>query len=328
MRCHNLALAAKDGMKNALNRIAGSGDGCPASLQSLTASIILIVVLTISFYYHNIRRGLSDPNSKTKSPLVFAPLLSRFPYEPVIFLLYASYTWMFNFGCTILHAFLDHETRTKMWEGSSRPESETVFFMAYFFFLEIMEITMGQKFVLKSYYAEKEKALMLPVTEEKEVVVVEPLEDEKKEMKISIYEAIAFTPAPTEAEIAALSDSESAFAPLLDTESSATSPSRPSLWQRIRSYIVRGPVTLTAESVLGRFYIMAFFKCNLIFWFASAANRAVCALSPEKYFDDKSSDNLLLLLCCALWTVRAGWLIIEGVRFARTELKERISVAF
>lgn len=324
MRCHRLAAAATAGVKNAVNRFTESRDGCSARPLSLTTSIILIVLLNISFYYRNIRRGPPDPNSGTKPPLIFAPILSRFPHEPVIFLVYASSTWLFNFGFTIFNAFLNDETRAKMWEGSSKPDYKTLFFIAYFILIEVVEIIVGHKFGLRKYYARKEKALKLPVTEEKKAVVVQSSSNKKQEMEISIYEAIAFTSAPTEAEIKALSESESAS--LLDTESSTCSATRPSIWQRIPPYSICGPA-LTAESILGRFYTIAFFKCYLIFCFALAANRAVCSLLPAQYFDDKSSDNLLLLLCCTLWTLRAGWLIIGGVRFARNELKERTSLA-
>lgn len=309
MRCHNLAGAALKGIKHAFNFLTlprgTSITDCSRGSSILSVSVLLIsmIAISFSFYYRNMRWN----------PRVhpFASL-SRFPCEATIFLLYASTICLRKLAFPVLSAFLNTESRTKMWEGMDLYGGNgrhTLLLIGYFFLLEIIEMNWSLNLLLKKYAAIKNKAL-LPVTEEKEIL----LESIDEKRQVSIYEAIATTPAPSELESEPL---------VADSESNTTPTPIPSFWQRVKTYIRARPIEFTAESVTGRFYLCSFLKSSQLLSFVLIAGDAACELTPEQYFDNKTGQFMLVLVVCLLWAVRSAWILTTGFRFARAELKER-----
>lgn len=179
-----------------------------------------------------------------------------------------------------------------------------------FIFLELVEANFSLH-VLKKKYLETKKTALLPVSEEKEAL----LQSYDEKMEVSIYEAIATTPAPVESES------------LLPIESDPAPTSRTTLWHRFKKHCTVGEPDLRAEAVVARYYLVAFWKANLLFGFAFVANGLTCTLTPEQYLDNKVSNYTMLLFVLSLWTVRSFWVMAQGVLLARAECQERKSLA-
>lgn len=310
MRCNNLIVS---GVKNAWTWLT-EPKGCPGTFYwtaSSTTSMALIALLSISFYYNNLR-FIKAPGWKLRYP-IFSCNASRFPYEPTILLVWATIYWINGSGLTLLSAYSNPETRAKMWEGMDIFGGDgklTIFYIVYFLMLEIIEMTVSEKVMMKTYLACKAKKAMLPIAEEEDQSIEEFM-DEKRE--VSIYEAIATTPVPNDSQI-------------LDTEASTLITPRPSFLQRVKMHFKTKQCDVTAETVLGRHYLSSFVKSNLLMCFVILGNASICKLTPEQYFDNKAEEFMLTVVPCMIWIVRGFMTLSNGIKFARTEMSEQNSV--